>query len=129
MIVEVGTTAKYFNLTEARELVSLVRTLTEQHQRQLEPIQQRLNKMLSNDPRRPKIDADFERVVSRWKSKIEKLGPHVRGLWLVEFDVGSGYLSWQYPDYGINFFRESHAPLTQRVRLTRYIEDVDPDWA
>lgn len=129
MTIEIGQAGKLFNRPEARELLPLVRSITETYQLQLAPIQQRLNMMLSNDPRRSAIETEFEHVVSHWKAKIEQLGPKVYGLWVVEFDVGEGYLSWRYPEVGLNFFRAHGASIADRVRLSQYIEETDPDWA
>lgn len=128
MTTEIGQQGRLFNLVEALELLPLVRSLTESHREMLQPIQQRLNRMLSNDPRRMNVEHEFEYVVSRWKAKIELLGPIVYGLWVVEFDVGEGYLSWRYPEIGINFFRPNGEQFANRQRLSRYIEDTDPDW-
>jgi hypothetical protein len=50
------------------------------------------------------------------------------GLWVVEFDVGEGFLSWRWPEIGLNYFRMPDKPLSGRVRLKTYIEETDPDW-
>ena len=31
-------------------------------------------------------------------------GLEVKGLWLVDFDNGSGYYCWQYPEEGLQFY-------------------------
>ena len=129
MSVEIGETEKLFNLREAKQLLPLVRSVTLDYRERLEPVQNRLNKMLSNDPRRRVVEKEFEQIVSRWKEKIEQLGPTVYGLWVVEFDVGEGWLSWRYPEVGLNFFRARQQTFANRTRLSRYIEDTDPDWA
>jgi hypothetical protein len=125
---EIGHRQKLFNLSEARALLPLVQTITQQQQKQLQPVQTRLNKMLSNDPRRNSIEQDYECVVARWKNKIETLGAAVAGLWLVEFDVGEGVLSWRNPELSLNYFRANNTPFSARVKLADYIETHDPDW-
>ncbi len=129
MPAEIGETGKLFDLQEAKSLLPLVRSVTESYRERLNPIQDRLNKMLSNDPRRALLEREFEHIVSRWKDKIEQLGPSVYGLWVVEFDVGSGWLSWRYPEMSLNFYRDHAAGFSDRVRLSRFIEETDPDWA
>ena len=32
------------------------------------------------------------------------LGIDVKGLWLIDFDNGSGYYCWHYPEEGLQFF-------------------------
>lgn len=126
---EIGVKDKLFNLDEARQLLPLIQSITQKHQLDLAPSQTRLHKMLSNDPRRSKFEADYERVVSRWREKIELLGANVSALWLVEFDVGEGCLSWRHPELSINYFRVNGTPLSARIKLQDYIEEHDPDWA
>ncbi|MEM7359312.1 MAG: DUF2203 family protein [Pseudomonadota bacterium] len=129
MTIEIGAGEKLFDLAEAREHLSLVQSITMNHQAQLAPIQSRLNKILSNDPRRPAIETEYELVVSRWRSKIEQLGAGVQGLWVVEFNVGEVMLSWRYPELTINFVREKDQSISNRIKLSTYVEEHDPDWA
>ena len=129
MTIEIGQTGKLFNLHEAREHLPLVQAITGTHHMQLAPIQARLNKMLSNDPRRSIIENEYEQVVSKWRSKIEQLGPTVQGLWVVEFNMGDCLLSWRYPELSINSVRLYDQAFNDRVKLAGYIEEHDPDWA
>ncbi|MDB4511827.1 DUF2203 domain-containing protein [Arenicella sp.] len=129
MKVEIAPFEKLFNLAEAKNLLPLVQSITLKHQAELEPIQDRLNKMLSNDPRRGPIESDYERTVSAWKAKIEKLGATVCDLWVVEFNVGEGVLCWRHPELSLNYFRINGADFTRRESLQDYIEEYDPDWA
>lgn len=92
-------------------------------------MQLRLNKMLSSDPRRNVVEAEYEAVVTRWRHKIEKLGATVFGLWVVEFDVGEGLLSWRHPELQLAYFRERNSDFASRIKLNDYIESHDPDWA
>jgi len=129
MKIEIAPFEKLFNLAEAQNLLPLVQSITTKHQAELAPIQDRLNKMLSNDPRRNPIEHEYEDVVSKWKDKIEKLGAKVSGLWIVEFDVGEGVLCWRYPELSLNYFRANGDDFSSRVIVQNYIEEYDPDWA
>ena len=128
MTIEIGQSGKLFNLEEAREHLPLVQAITRKHQTQLAPIQARLSKMLSNDPRRATLERDYEQVVSRWRGKIEQLGASVHGLWVVEFNVGEGALCWRYPELTLNYLRLHGAAFSSRTKLAIYIEEHDPDW-
>ena len=128
MSIEIGQKAKLFNLAEAREHLPLVQVITKSHQAKLAPVQARLNRMLSNDPRRSVIEKEYEQLVSQWKLKIEQLGAMVGGLWVIEFDVGEAVLCWRYPELGLNFVRAHGQPFSKRVKLALYREEVDPDW-
>ncbi|RBP52665.1 DUF2203 family protein [Arenicella xantha] len=126
---DIGQRDKLFNLVEARELLPLVQVITNKHHEELSPIRLRLEKMLSNDPRRASVEQQYEQVVSRWRDKIELLGARVSGLWVVEFNVGEGCLSWRYPELYLGSFRTHDKALSDRQNLTDYIEEFDPDWA
>ncbi|MCH2190984.1 MAG: hypothetical protein MK188_08685 [Gammaproteobacteria bacterium] len=128
MVIEIAGSAKVFNLTESRALVPLVKKITLEHHRALQPIQYRLDRMLSNDPRRAVIERGFEREVGAWQGKIHRLGLVTVGLWEVEFSVGAeGALSWRYPELELSCFRETGSMV--RNKLNDYIEEYDPDWA
>jgi hypothetical protein len=129
MTIEIGQQQKLFSLSEARAHLGLVKAITERHQISLAPIQDRLNKMLSNDPRRVAIERQYESIVSRWKVKIEHLGACVPGLWLVEFNLGEAVLCWRYPELSLNYVREQQQQFSERQNLSTYIEVHDPDWA
>jgi hypothetical protein len=129
MIAEIGLRDKLFNIQEAQDLLPLVRAVTQSQRTRLKPIQDRLNKMLANDPRRKVFEKDYELVVTHWRAKIELLGARVSGLWTVEFDVGGGSLSWRYPELSLSYFRADGMKFSQRVRLQHHIDETDPDWA
>ena len=127
-MLEIGSKNKIFNLAEAQELWPLVRKITEKHQQELEPIQLRLNLMLANDPRRKVVEAEYSGVVAAWRTKLEQLGVEVAGLWSVGFNVGDGFLSWKYPELSLTFFISHDVP-EERLKLSDYIDEYDPDWA
>lgn len=129
MVAEIGLKDKLFNIHDAQIVLPSVRAVTEHQRKILVPIQDRLNKMLANDPRRKVFEKDYELVVSHWSSKVSLLGARVSGLWMVEFDVGDGSLSWRYPELSLSYFRANGAKFSERVRLQDYIDETDPDWA
>jgi len=129
MVAEIGQKDKLFNVEEAKQILPMIRAVTKSQREELAPIQQRLNNMLANDPRRKGFEKDYEVVVSVWKNKVELLGACVSGLWTVEFDVGGGSLCWRYPELGLNYFRADGARFSERVKLQEYINENDPDWA
>lgn len=127
-IERVGET-RFFNLAEAQELFPLVKRITDKHYKKLLPVQSKIEKMLSNDPRRSMVEQEYEAIVMQWKQKVERLGLVTKGLWLVDFDVGDGYLCWKYPELEIAYFHDYDAGFSGRRRLSEVIEELDPDWA
>lgn len=120
---------RVFTLAEARALLPLARSITEQSVEELAPVKRRLNNMLATDPRTPAVQREYENVIKRWVSKLERLGVVVKGLWLVDFDTGEGYLCWKYPELGIGHFHGYDEGYAGRRPLREAIEELDPDWA
>ncbi|MDJ0958510.1 MAG: DUF2203 domain-containing protein [Arenicellales bacterium] len=120
---------RIFTLAEAQELFPLVRRITAEAYEELQPIKQKLRNMLSTDPRIVKVEKTYEEIVKRWVSKMERLGLVVKGLWLVDFDTGDGYLCWKYPELQINHYHDYTTGFAGRRDLDEIIEEIDPDWA
>lgn len=120
---------RVFTLAEAQSLLPLIRTITDQSAEELAPIKERLNNMLATDPRTPAVQREYEEVIKRWVSKLERLGVVVKGLWLVDFDTGDGYLCWKYPELSIAHYHGYNEGYAGRRPLSEAIEELDPDWA
>jgi len=68
---------------------------------------------LANDA--PKDEA--QRIVAAWAESIMNLGIEVKGLWLIDFDNGSGYYCWQYPEESLQYFHGYDDGFSGRVKL------------
>lgn len=62
-------------------------------------------------------DDDFRRIVTEWAEEVIALGMEVKGLWLVDFDNGSGYYCWRHPEPGLQFFHGYEEGFRGRVQL------------
>jgi len=120
---------RVFTLGEAEALLPLIRGITEQSAEELAPVKQRLNNMLATDPRTPAVQREYEEIIKRWVSKLERLGVVVKGLWLVDFDTGDGYLCWKYPELRVAHYHGYDDGFAGRRPLVEAIEELDPDWA
>ena len=127
--IQIGETEKRFSLREVQALFSLVKSITFTHHARLEPIRYKLDRMLSNDPRRALSEKLFDAEVRKWKRKINKLGALASSLWVVEFDMGGAMISWRFPELSISRVRLIDETFGQRRCLSRFIEEYDPDWA
>lgn len=56
------------------------------------------------EPERAEIDDRLRRAIGRWTREMEALGVEVKGLWLVDFDNGSGYFCWKWPEERLGWF-------------------------
>jgi hypothetical protein len=120
---------RLFTLAEARDLCPLVRRITTEAHQELEPVRRRLEGMLPSNPKLPETEREYEGVVKRWVGKMERLGLVVKGLWLVDFDTGDGYLCWKFPELRLNHYHDYHSGFAGRRPLDEVIEEMDPDWA
>ena len=65
----------------------------------------------------PTATSDQQRVVGRWAESVMGLGIDVKGIWLVDFDNGSGYYCWQYPEESLQYFHGYEDGFGGRVKL------------
>ena len=120
---------RVFTLAEAEELFPLVRNITEAAWRELEPVRRKLESMAPVNPQIHAVERHYEAIVKRWMAKMARLGLVIKGLWLVDFDTGDGYLCWKFPELKIGQYHGYHEGYTARRPLREVIEELDPDWA
>lgn len=127
-IIPTGET-RVFSLTEAKALFPLVRRVTHTAYAELEPVRKTLESLLPTDPRVAEVEKQYEVVVKRWVSKMERLGLVVKGLWLVDFDTGDGYLCWKFPELRLAHYHSYDEGFADRRTLEQVVEEMDPDWS
>jgi len=120
---------RVFSLSEARELLPVIRKLTAFASRELDPCQLMMRRLLDCDPRLAPLELEFETITRKWVERVQRLGVTVSGLWQVGFDTGEGYLCWRYPELRLAYFRGYGESLDARRRLSEVIQEYQPDWA
>jgi len=118
-----------FSLAEAEALFPLVRTITHEAFQELDPVRKRLESMVPTNPQIREVERQYEQIVKRWMAKMGRLGLVVKGLWLVDFDTGDGYLCWKYPELRISHYHGYAEGYTGRRPLRDVLAELDPDWA
>jgi len=68
-------------------------------------------------PERAEIDARLRGQIGRWTREMEALGVEVKGLWLVDFDNGSGYFCWKWPEESLVWFHGYEDGFSGRTRI------------
>lgn len=120
---------RVFSLSEAQALFPLVRRITEAAYRELQPVREQMKKILPTNPGLSAVEQRYREIVGRWMGKMERLGLVVKGLWLVDFDTGDGYLCWRYPELKLNHYHGYEEGFTGRRPLQEVVDELDPDWA
>lgn len=65
----------------------------------------------------PEAVDDQQRIVEEWVASVTDLGIEVKGLWLIDFDNGSGYYCWKYPEPALQYFHGYEEGFQGRVKL------------
>lgn len=120
---------RVFTLAEARELFPVVRRATTQAHAALDPVKARLVHTLASDPRFSQAESEYRDIVKNWVAKMERLGLVAKGLWVVDFDTGDGYLCWRFPELRIAHWHGYESGLAGRRPLPEILEELRPDWA
>jgi hypothetical protein len=65
------------------------------------------------------VDAQraIEETIRGWAETIQSRGVEVKGLWLIDFDSGSGYYCWRYPERGLRFFHSYEEGFPGRIPI------------
>lgn len=96
---------KMFSYEDAAALLPEVQRLTAEAVREVEG--------LPSDTTREQA----QQIVTRWADAVMGLGIEVKGLWLVDFDNGSGYYCWRYPEESLQYFHGYEDGFGGRVKL------------
>ena len=102
-----------FSYEEAAALLPDVRHLTEDAYRKVET----LGGVTGDPAAREAADAKLTEVVTAWARALLEKGLEVKGLWLVDFDNGSGYYCWRYPEEGLQYYHSYEDGFTGRMRI------------
>jgi hypothetical protein len=106
-----------WTLETARELLPDVRTRTARAVEQAEALVAERARCAENSPERAALEERIEAVVTRWAREMEALGLEVKGLWLVDFDSGSGYYCWQWPEERLEYYHGYDEGFAGRARI------------
>jgi hypothetical protein len=88
-----------FTLSQAKEVLPVVRKITQNFSVQVEALIARLEAMNPNEVDSINVLEDqVNELIKAWHSKIKKLGAKPKGLWLVDFDCGDGFFCWKFPE-------------------------------
>ncbi len=103
---------KIFTYEEAATLLPTVQRLTGEAVAELEKLAE------TQEPNEPEeLDPQYEKIVGRWATAVTDMGIEVKGLWLIDFDCGSGYYCWKHPEPALQYFHGYEEGFAGRVKL------------
>lgn len=108
-------TSRVFTLDEASALLPVVKRHTDEAVRAADAVAARLQ-ATTPDAREP-LESALNRIVQQWATTVESLGVQAKGLWLVDFDNGSGYYCWRHPEPAITHFHGYDEGFAGRMKI------------
>jgi len=106
--------ARVFTYDEACSLLPEVQRVTEAAYRQVSAL---VEDFPEAGAARERIQAQVDTIVRSWVESVTGLGIEVKGLWLVDFDNGSGYYCWRYPEPALQYYHSYEEGFRGRVRI------------
>jgi len=110
---EDGSGKKVFSYDEAVALLPEVRRLTDTAHRQVTD----LGAGTSGGMATAQTQGRIEGIIGAWAEALMEMGIEVKGLWLVDFDNGSGYYCWRYPEEALQFYHSYEDGFGGRMRI------------
>ena len=104
-----------WTLEGARAVLGDVRARTERAVEETEKLV--LAREGATPAERAQLDARIQQIIERWAHEMEALGADVKGVWLVDFDNGSGYYCWRWPETALDHFHTYEDGFAGRSRI------------
>jgi len=111
------TPKRCWTLEAARAVIGEVRQRTAKAVSEVEPLLAEREGMARDAPERRAIDLRIQRAIGAWVRGMEALAVEVKGLWLVDFDNGSGYYCWRWPEEQLDYFHGYEEGFAGRRRI------------
>ena len=110
-------TPRCWSLEGARALLPDVRKRTEAAVAEVQALLEQRETGKGGTSSAEQLDAQIGQLTADWARAMEALGLDVKGLWLVDFDNGSGYYCWRWPETELAYFHGYEEGFAGRVRI------------
>ena len=101
---------RIFTYAAAKALLPLVQQITNE-------AHERVERLLGAAPETAHTKEQAQSIVNGWSQEIRALGLDIKGLWLVDFDNGSGYYCWKHPEPSLDYYHTYEEGFGGRVRI------------
>jgi hypothetical protein len=105
---------RIFSFSDAAALLPEVRAITAEAHDAVEALRSAAGEPSAD---RKSLDARAQEVVQAWTRAMNERGIDVKGLWLIDFDNGSGYYCWRYPEERLEYFHSYEEGFGGRIRI------------
>jgi hypothetical protein len=106
-----------WTLAAAQEMFPDVRSRTDRAANEAEELVERREALAEGSAERVAVENRLQELVSGWAREMEALGLEVKGVWLVDFDTGSGYYCWKWPEEDLSYFHTYEEGFAGRTRI------------
>jgi hypothetical protein len=103
-----------FSYDEAAALLPEVRQITEKAHQGVEELRAAVGDGHLDTER---FETEATAIVNDWATRVRALGIEVKGIWLVDFDNGSGCYCWRWPETALQFFHTLEEGFAGRMRI------------
>ena len=110
---EAGSGTRVFSYDEAVALLPEVRRLTEAAYQRVSALGVGTGAGVATE----EVQGRIEEIVGSWAQAVIGMGIEVKGLWLIDFDNGSGYYCWRHPETSLQYFHGYDEGYSGRVKL------------
>ena len=107
---EIQTEKRIFTYAQAKALLPRIQQLTQE-------AYDRVERLLSANAIQPHTREQAQSIVNGWAKEMGNLGVDIKGLWLVDFDNGSGYYCWKHPEASLDYYHTYEEGFSGRVRI------------
>jgi len=107
---ETQTEKRIFTYAEAKALLPRVQQLTQE-------AHDRVERLLASANRNEHTREQAQSIVNAWATEMGCLGLDIKGLWLVDFDNGSGCYCWKHPETTLDYYHTYEDGFPGRVRI------------
>ena len=110
---ESGASKRTFSFAEAVAMLPEVRKLTEEAHARVEALRARMERGEQGETLQGEADAVFQ----AWAESMHERGIQVKGLSLIDFDNGSGYYCWVWPETKLEYYHSYDDGFGGRMRI------------
>ncbi len=118
---------KVFSIESANQIIPLIYRITEETNSAVQQLSMQLDLVLDKKSDLAlRIQSEIDELVTKWHSKLERLGARPKGVWLADFDNGEGYFCWKFPEKKIVYYHGYQDGFTGRKKIPSVQTHLEP---